>query len=330
MFHQIYEKTQSWFKSVPDDVLAGAFAGFVARMLTAPLDVLKIRYQLNKNNIAQSPSLWNAVKTIVLEEGVTALWKGNVPGLYLWISYSIFQFAFYDIFKSMERVGEEEEGSKQSPSTTTMRRAGNFFLAGALASTLATVLTYPFDVTRTQFALQGKEKAFSSMSSFATHAIKNRGVSGLFSGLGPAVLIVTPQMGLNFALYESLKSALPDGDYSSQHAWIRTLKKGALGGLAGGASKLLVYPLDTVKKRLQAYALDGSTKSMMSCVRLVYEQDGFLGFYRGMQPTAAKAVAASAITFAAFEGARDLLRQRRKTKSRREEQFSLTKEESKF
>ena len=31
---------------VNDDVLAGAFAGLVARLTTAPFDVLKIRFQL--------------------------------------------------------------------------------------------------------------------------------------------------------------------------------------------------------------------------------------------------------------------------------------------
>lgn len=36
---------------VSDDVLAGAFAGLVARLTTAPFDVLKIRFQLQVHSI---------------------------------------------------------------------------------------------------------------------------------------------------------------------------------------------------------------------------------------------------------------------------------------
>lgn len=292
-FHHI----QGWFKSLPDDVIAGAFAGLVARMLTAPLDVLKIRYQLNAHGIASSPSMFHAAQTIVRREGFTALWKGNVPALCLWVSYAIVQFAAYDVLK--EAINEDVEAPR--------RRALGVFLAGALASTTATLATYPFDITRTQLAVQGPgtQRAFSSMNSFLSHTLATRGVSGLYAGLGPAVLSVTPHMGLSFAIYESLKAGLPDGHYNHTHGWSRTLKKGLLGGIAGGTSKLLVYPLDTVKKRLQVQLPHTPhhthTNGMMACVRGIYAAEGVRGFYRGIAPTTAKACLATAITFAAFE-----------------------------
>lgn len=79
--------------------------------------------------------------------------------------------------------------------------------------------------------------------------------TGFYAGLTPAVIGITPQMGLNFALYETFK-LLVTGDAdetSSQRSdssakkkdslFKSTVLKGFCGGAAGGISKLIVYPL---------------------------------------------------------------------------------------
>ena len=68
-----------------------------------------------------------------------------------------------------------------------------------------------------------------------------------------AVVGITPQMGLNFALYETFKSltatlgsTVDSADSSKTQKdslAFATLKKGFCGGAAGGISKLVVYPL---------------------------------------------------------------------------------------
>ena len=52
-----------------NDLLAGAFAGAVGRLLTAPFDVLKIRFQLQSNLDKKYTSVWQAFKSIVKEKG---------------------------------------------------------------------------------------------------------------------------------------------------------------------------------------------------------------------------------------------------------------------
>lgn len=44
--------------------------------------------------------------------------------------------------------------------------------------TASVVVTYPFDIMRTQFALQGKNVVFKSMASFIAHTYKTTGVKG--------------------------------------------------------------------------------------------------------------------------------------------------------
>ena len=79
-----------------DEILAGAFAGVVARSISAPFDVLKIRSQVGTTKIGTAPeSVFNAFRNIITNEGFLALWKGNLSATYLWISYAMVQFTVY-------------------------------------------------------------------------------------------------------------------------------------------------------------------------------------------------------------------------------------------
>src|SRR5687767_13042578 len=78
------------------NAVAGGVSGAGARFATAPLDLLRIRRQLERNVIYPRPSLWSSVETIVRQEGgVVALFRGSVPATYLWVGYSAVQFAVY-------------------------------------------------------------------------------------------------------------------------------------------------------------------------------------------------------------------------------------------
>lgn len=91
--------------STRDDVMAGAFAGASARLITAPFDVLKIRFQLQFAEKVKYTSLSQAFQTVIREEGIFGLWKGNVAATYLWISYAMVQFGVYGFLKkSLETI----------------------------------------------------------------------------------------------------------------------------------------------------------------------------------------------------------------------------------
>ena len=86
--------------------------------------------------------------------------------------------------------------------------------------------------------------------------------SGFYAGLTPALVGITPYMGLNFAIYESAKSfsessffnlnlknerlnSDPGSDSSGKKegTLAAVLRKGLCGAVAGGTSKFIVYPL---------------------------------------------------------------------------------------
>jgi solute carrier family 25 thiamine pyrophosphate transporter 19 len=86
-----------------DFAFAGGASGFITRMICQPLDVLKIRFQLQvepitKNTISKYHSIIHATRLIIQEEGVKALWKGHVPAQVLSVTYGIAQFWSFEVF----------------------------------------------------------------------------------------------------------------------------------------------------------------------------------------------------------------------------------------
>lgn len=201
-----------------------------------------------------------------------------------------------------------------SKSHSKFAKTAVLFLAGAGAGLTSTIATYPFDIMRTQFTLQGADDKFPTISSFVTHTLKTKGIPGFYAGLTPAVVGITPYMGLNFAIYETMKiltmktktlvpplssssSFLPSlpfisklhQKYSNEIDKVQEIsQKFVCGAVAGGLSKFIVYPLDTIKKRLQAQALYtiGSTSTsrhyngIVDCFQKVIKDEGIKGLYR--------------------------------------------------
>lgn len=87
-----------------DIVIAGAASSFITRATCQPLDVLKIRFQLQvepvsaKSTVSKYKSVMQAARLIAREEGITALWKGHVPAQLLSVVYGAAQFWAFEAF----------------------------------------------------------------------------------------------------------------------------------------------------------------------------------------------------------------------------------------
>ena len=73
------EKNPIWYRKLA----AGAISGAAAQTCTYPFDVLRRRFQVNSmpGMGNQYKSIWDAVRTIVSQEGVLGLYKGILPNL---------------------------------------------------------------------------------------------------------------------------------------------------------------------------------------------------------------------------------------------------------
>jgi len=277
------------------DLVAGAAAGLGARGITAPLDLLKIRRQLQPSSSATSTAStatgnrsvaaatsfvngeWNIftqLQSIAKKEGgVGALFRGNIAASYLWMGYSVAQFWLYGyaseyLHQRYDSINDQNDMKVSSAIS---------FTSGAISGFCATLVTYPFDLCRTIFAARGllipasnvtwsnyttnlasmnqeqyvQRRPPKTLREFAHQMYHQKGFRGFYAGSGPGLLQIVPYMGINFALHDLL--VMLSGSSDSRVS-------GVAGMGAGIVSKFLVYPMDTVKKRLQAQAFWGSSQ----------------------------------------------------------------------
>ncbi|CZS93068.1 hypothetical protein WAI453_000801 [Rhynchosporium graminicola] len=288
-------------------VIAGATAGLIARFIIAPLDVVKIRLQLQTHSLSDpishrdlrgSPIYKGTISTlkhILRDEGITGLWKGNIPAELMYVSYSAIQFSTYrTITLALQHVFAEHK----------LPTAAESFVAGASAGAVATTATYPLDLLRTRFAAQGTERIYSSLAASIRDIARQEGPRGFFRGLGAGVAQIVPYMGIFFSTYETLRLPLSHLSlpYGSGDA--------TAGVLASVFAKSAVFPLDLIRKRLQVQGPTRSRyvhrnipeyKGVSRTLREIVRKEGRRGLYRGLTVSLFKSAPASAVTMWTYE-----------------------------
>ncbi|CAK4032239.1 mitochondrial ornithine carrier Ort1 [Lecanosticta acicola] len=91
---------------------------------------------------------------------------------------------------------------------------------------------------------------------------------------------------------------------------LRALKDITFGSVAGAIGKIIEYPFDTVKVRLQSQPdhLPLQFKGPLDCFRQSIQRDGVRGLYRGVSAPLVGAAAENASLFVAYGLAQDLLK----------------------
>ncbi|PLB37082.1 thiamine transporter TPC1 [Aspergillus candidus] len=293
-------------------VLAGGIAGLVSRFCIAPLDVVKIRLQLQIHSLSDPASHHNiqgpvykgtfsTLRSILKHEGITALWKGNIPAELMYITYGATQFTTYRTVTHL----------LQTHSPRPLPPPLESFLAGATAGGLATATTYPLDLLRTRFAAAGPDRIYSSLATSIRDIVQHEGARGLFRGCSAAIAQIVPYMGLFFATYESLRPIVGSGGWGGSGDAVA-------GVVASVLAKTGVFPLDLVRKRLQ---VQGPTRGLYvhrnipeyrgvgATIAVIVRTQGVRGLYRGLVVSLVKAAPASAVTMWTYEMALKQLRE---------------------
>ncbi|KAF8017240.1 hypothetical protein BT93_H2433 [Corymbia citriodora subsp. variegata] len=313
------------------DAAAGATAGAVSRTVTSPLDVIKIRFQvqleptstwalLGSNLPARSKytGIFQATRDIFREEGLPVrylegFWRGNVPALLMVVPYTAIQFAVLQKLKTIAAGSSKAEDQVHlSPYLS--------YVSGALAGCAATIGSYPFDLLRTILASQGEPKVYPNMRSALLDIIRTRGFRGLYAGLTPTLIEIIPYAGLQFGTYDTFKRwTMVWNHYRSSKAGLHSEDDSLssfqlfLCGLAAGTcAKLVCHPLDVVKKRFQIEGLQrhprygarvepSTYRNMFDALNRIPRLEGWSGLYKGIVPSTVKAAPAGAVTFFVFE-----------------------------
>ncbi|XP_033100402.1 mitochondrial thiamine pyrophosphate carrier-like [Anneissia japonica] len=290
-----------------DHAAAGAVSGIVTRAVAQPLDVLKIRFQLQVEPLKLGPGskytgLRQAVCRIYQEEGVTAFWKGHVAAQSLSVVFGITQFVSFEFLtKSVfSRLPENL--------TQPVYKPVYHFFCGGIAGCVSTCVSQPVDVLRTRLVSQGEPKVYKGIRHAVGMMYKEGGIQTFYKGLTPTIIQLFPYTGLQFGFYSFFKTAWNSA--ISKNNEIGSIASGLCGSAAGFCSKITVYPLDLIKKRLQVQGFEEARKSfgsvqkcssLLDCICSIARHEGLGAFYKGLSPSLLKAVVTAGLTFSVYE-----------------------------
>ncbi|XP_032665729.1 mitochondrial thiamine pyrophosphate carrier-like [Odontomachus brunneus] len=288
--------------------IAGAISGFLTRFICQPLDVIKIRFQLQVEPISthynsKYKSVSQAFWLILREERVPALWKGHIPAQLLSISYGMTQFFSYDMLMKMLRVSEIKEWNYLMN-----------FIAGIGAGSMATVVSFPFDTIRTRLVAQSSNhQVYHGVLHSCSSILRQESLRVFFSGLSPTLLQIAPYTGLQFMFYNIFTDLYGKYFTNSKTNFYNSMVSGGTSGLI---AKTIIYPFDLAKKRLQIQGFQRGRegfgqffqcKGLLDCLIVTVRREGVPGLFKGLVPSQVKAVIVTALHFTAYEQVLSLL-----------------------
>uniref|UniRef100_H2ZE17 Mitochondrial thiamine pyrophosphate carrier n=1 Tax=Ciona savignyi TaxID=51511 RepID=H2ZE17_CIOSA len=286
---------------------AGVSGGLITRALVCPIDVLKIRFQLQPGTLQSElkyKGIIQAVKTIWKEESVYGFYKGHVPAQLLSMVYGGVQFA------SFEYITKAAHDFIPHTRDDHTLRSFVHFGCGCISGGMCTFVSQPFDVVRTRFAAQKEPRQYRTVTSAVQGMYAVEGVSSFFKGLTPALSQIIPYTGFTFFFNSVLKGLWRECSFTEG-----PISHTICGGGAGLISKCIVYPMDVVKKRLQVQGFSEATVSkvvkyngFLDCIATIKKQEGSRGFYKGLHVAVIKSTCTSGLIFLTYESILDYIR----------------------
>lgn len=144
------------------ELLLGAIAGGLSRVLTTPISVVTMRKQINDD--VKKDSYLGIITEIFKDDGISGFWRGFKASLLLTLNPAI----TYGLYERFEKL----KPTKLTPEEV-------FFL-GILTKSLATVVTYPYILAKS--ILQGSNSTLTIHDCLAVE-IQRNGIASLYRGL---------------------------------------------------------------------------------------------------------------------------------------------------
>ncbi|XP_074593019.1 mitochondrial glutathione transporter SLC25A40-like [Brevipalpus obovatus] len=125
---------------------------------------------------------------------------------------------------------------------------------------------------------------------------RNEGVTSLWSGLPPTLVMAIPGTVIYFTVYDQLRYRLNSRlDRTSQPLWVPMVS----GAAARIFSAITISPLELVRTKMQSQKL--SYLEIHQAVSSLVKQEGIFALYRGLVPTILRDVPFSAVYWAGYE-----------------------------
>ncbi|KAL0940596.1 calcium dependent mitochondrial carrier [Colletotrichum truncatum] len=226
-------------------------------------------------------------------------------------------------------TGSEQGSSSDATAEPKTKRLTDFapdpgyFIAGAVAGGLSRTATAPLDRLKVYLLVntrattetaatalkQGRpidalRNAFRPFGDGVKYLWKAGGIRSLFAGNGLNVIKIMPESAIKFGSYEAAKRTLARFEGHNDPKQINGYSKFVSGGVAGMVAQFCVYPLDTLKFRLQTSTVEGGLTGnalVLDTAKKMWQAGGLRSAYRGVTMGLMGMFPYSAIDMGTFE-----------------------------
>ncbi|KAI5304347.1 carnitine transporter [Ascosphaera pollenicola] len=259
--------------------IAGGAGGVCAVVVGHPFDLVKVRLQTAERGVYSGAM--DVVRKTIAREG---LMRG------------------YDVGKQLVEAFSDVKTVNGAPSFTI----GQISAAGFFSAIPMTLITAPFERVKVLLQIQGQKQLapgekpkYSGGVDVVRQLYKEGGLRSVFRGSAMTLARDGPGSAAYFAAYEYIKRSLTpkdqDGNPTGQLSLPAVL---TAGGAAGIAMWIPVFPVDTIKSRMQSAT---TRVGISETIRGIYSTGGYKAFFPGFGPALARAVPANAATFLGVE-----------------------------
>ncbi|KJP87981.1 hypothetical protein AK88_02415 [Plasmodium fragile] len=268
---------------------------------------------------------------IIKEEGILGLWKGNLINTVRGgIVYSA-KFGTNDLIKEKYKKKKKDDSAavelfpKGLPNKNdtknnnqVIQKNFNYYesvMAGYASGIIQKTLSYPLDLLSIRVALGINEKYLRNNSSMFNQKKSilgiireinsNEGFAGFFKGYLPTLLTGVPYVTLQMLFFDFYKNIFQNYfPHKSNSLTSVAIYSSIAGSLSNLSSLIIVFPGDTVRKRMMNNGIDNRNyiyKNTMHCIKNIYHCEGVRNFYYGLFPSMLKSIPSGAIQFMSYE-----------------------------
>lgn len=264
-----------------NELLTSGLSVGVANVCTNPLDMIKVRMQLDKVN---NTSIFSTATNVIKQEGVLSLWKGVGPSIARGFFFGGARLGLYTPIKTyITRT--------QDSNNVAMKIA-----AGIASGGIAAAVTSPIELLKTR--LQSNKNKDSSLQ-IVRSIVRTDGIIGLWAGAVPGLIRASVLTASQCVSYDESKRFIRSY-FRIQDGILLHLSSSMLAGLV---TTTLTNPLDVIKTHM--YVKGSSQGSLLSTIRTIYNTHGSKGFFIGWAASYARLGPHTIIMFVTAEQLRN-------------------------
>ncbi|XP_056595545.1 mitochondrial glutamate carrier 1 [Triplophysa dalaica] len=272
--------------SLPAKLINGGVAGLIGVTCVFPIDLAKTRLQNQQNGFKLYTSMSDCLIKTIRSEGYFGMYRGAAVNLTLVTPEKAIKLAANDFFR--------HHLSKDGQKLTLLRE----MLAGCGAGTCQVIVTTPMEMLKIQLQDAGRiaaqrklmpqaetpggpvEVKSRTAMQLTRELLKEKGIAGLYKGLGATLLRDVPFSVIYFPLFANLNDLgkrEADGPAPFYVSFVS-------GCVAGSTAAVAVNPVDVIKTRLQSLtrgSQEDTYSGVMDCIRKILHNEGPGAFLKG-------------------------------------------------